>query len=127
MDQQDKSAHTPGPWFADSDGNVWRRPPSDLYQNGGGVAGDKPIATANKGWHGGSEVGYPVEANAKLIAAAPELYEACLTMIAWDDAEKNANPYDDDGGKAWRERIELCSSAFKKARAALAKAVGEQP
>lgn len=66
------------------------------------------------------------EAIARLCAAAPELYEACMAMIEWDDAEKNANPYDDDGGKAWRERIELCSSAFKKARAALAKATGSQ-
>lgn len=33
--------HTPGPWFADDLGRIWRRPPSDLYENGGGVAGTK--------------------------------------------------------------------------------------
>lgn len=61
---------TPGPWHADKHGRIWRRPPSDLYENGGGVAGDKPLATVNKGWFGEGEEGYPVDANARLIAEA---------------------------------------------------------
>ena len=47
----DYSKHTPGPWYADKRGSIWRRPPADLYENGGGVGGDKLIATAHKGWH----------------------------------------------------------------------------
>lgn len=74
-------AATPGPWFADAKGNIWRRPPSDLYQNGGSVAGDKPVAFAFVGWHGENDTGYPVEANARLIAAAPDLLDA-LRLIA---------------------------------------------
>lgn len=123
MDQQDKSAPkwTPGPWFADSDGNVWRRPPSDLYQNGGGVAGDKPIATAHKGWHGESEVGYPVEANARLIAAAPELYEALKRVLRSipTDADMRASGWE-------QPEVDEAHSAYAGARAALAKATGSQ-
>lgn len=67
--------HTPGPWFADDLGRIWRRPPSELYENGGGVAGDKPIAVVSVGWVGEGVTGYPVEDNARLIAAAPTMYE----------------------------------------------------
>lgn len=65
---------TPGPWYADQRGGIWRRPPSELYENGGGVAGDKPVATVHKGWWGEGEEGYPVEANARLIAEAGTVF-----------------------------------------------------
>jgi hypothetical protein len=73
--------HTPGPWYADSRGDIWRRNPIDLYRDGGGVAGDKPLATAHKGWHDEGCVGYPVVANARLIAAAPELLQALAGLM----------------------------------------------
>lgn len=98
------SSHTPGPWFSDERGNVWRRNPADLYENGGGVAGDKPVATAHKGWFGDGFTGYPVTANARLIAAAPELLEALKYAI--DNSEFNSEEFD------------------KIARVAIAKATG---
>ncbi|WP_152980874.1 hypothetical protein [Stenotrophomonas koreensis] len=101
------SKHTPGPWFHDGNGNVWRRDPKDLYQNGGTVAGDKSLATIHKGWHHDGAEGYPVEANARLIAAAPELLETLEGFVAcWDTC---ASP------------VEFA----EKARAAIAKARGE--
>jgi hypothetical protein len=72
--------HTSGPWYADEQGRIWRRPPSELYQNGGAIAGDKPLAIVQFGWSGEGEVGYPLQANAKLIAAAPELLAALKEM-----------------------------------------------
>lgn len=76
-----ETKHTPGPWYKDICGRIWRRHPSDLYEYGGGVAGDKPIATVWRGWYGEEEAGFPLEANARLIAAAPELLEACEGLL----------------------------------------------
>jgi len=81
---------TAGPWFADRDGRIWRRHPDELYENGGGVAGDRPIASAHVGWYGEDVQGYPADANAALIAAAPTMYHAlqqCLQMIADECAD----------------------------------------
>lgn len=63
-----KSDYTEGKWFSDEKGYVWRRDPKDLYQNGGGVAGDMPIAVCGRGWYGDSE-GYPEAGNARRIVA----------------------------------------------------------
>lgn len=57
---------------------------------------------------------------ANLLAENTALREAALVMIQWDEAEKTALPYDDDGGAAFRERIQLCDKAFTMLRAALA-------
>ena len=54
-------------------------------------------------------------ANARLIAAAPGLLEACRAMIEWDDREQ-------DHAVDFSARTELCRVAFDKARAAIAKA-----
>ena len=77
------SKPTPGPWYADKAGAIWRRHPSELYENGGGVAGDKPLAVVQKGWHETCEQGYPVESNARLIAAAPELLGEIESTYEW--------------------------------------------
>jgi len=74
-------AHTPGPWQACGDGNcscgqVWSRP------------ADQPVARANTVW--GDDLEHPygeipaeeMHANARLIAAAPDLLEACLPLDA---------------------------------------------
>lgn len=105
--------HTQGPWFADEDGRIWRRPLSELYERGGTVAGDKPIAVVYKGWYGKDEKGYPVEANASLIAAAPELLETL--QLAADYI---------DGPTAWTKAQE--DVLREKLYAAIAKATGEQ-
>lgn len=110
------SGHTPGPWYFDEAGNIWRRPPSDLYQNGGGVAGDRPLATAHEGWHGEDDGKYPLVANARLIAAAPELLEALQGL---DEAYCRAGT-DLTREERHEDRLRLIA-----ARAAIAKATGE--
>lgn len=61
-------SHTPTPWFCDSSGKIYRTDPKELYENGGGTAGDHPIATVHSGFTSW-ENKFPVEANAKRIVA----------------------------------------------------------
>lgn len=110
-----ETKHTPGPWYTDAIGRIWRRNPSDLYEYGGGVAGDKPVATVWKGWVNEGEVGFPLEANARLIAAAPELLEALRLLLAECEHQAWIGNMPDD-------RVE-----FGIARAAIAKAEGVKP
>ena len=70
------SEFTPGPWYADKYGKIWRNVPSDLYEYGGKIAGDMPLAFVSKGWYEKDETPYPQQANANLIAAAPDMYDA---------------------------------------------------
>jgi hypothetical protein len=81
-----------------------------LYENGGGVAGDKPVAIAIRGWYNDGETGYPVVANAVLMAAAPRMLEALVILLK--DAEHMA-----ENGDMSIER-----ESFAIARAAIAKA-----
>lgn len=105
--------HTPGPWAVhhNPDWNQW----SVRSANPSGLA-DAPIYYELADRIGGHVLGESfddyseVEANARLIAAAPELLEALEQFVAWVDAP--------------------CESAFSdsqlaSARAAIAKATGE--
>lgn len=106
--------HTPGPWIAihsiPEEGSecFWLR-----AQPGGTICRgfSQEIGTIN-GPQSGEQ-----EANARLIAAAPELLEACQAMVEWDDREK-------DHAVDFSARIALCEVAFEKARAAIVKATG---
>ena len=72
------------------------------------------------------EDGAEGKANARLIAAAPDLLAACQAMAEWDAAENQLPPYDSDNGASFDQCMALCRDAFDKARAAIAKATGEQ-
>jgi hypothetical protein len=76
----------------------------------------------------------PAEANARLIAAAPDLLEACQTFAEWLRREEAGGTNElwkgkrdtPEGERAWREwydeNLRICSLAQSQARAALAKA-----
>ena len=87
--------HTPGPWRFD--GDWWRRP--TIY------GGKVEVATINKAWfperdgRGGEQ-----EANALLIAAAPELLEALELVVT------RCGPHSTDGA--------IARAAIAKARGA---------
>ena len=98
---------TKGPWYADKNGKIWRNIPSDLYEYGGKIAGDMPLAFVSKGWYEKDETPYPQQANANLIAAAPDMYEAL---------EKVCHDCDDTG--TIDDECKSCSiyKALRKAR-----------
>lgn len=60
------------------------------------------------------------EANARLIAAAPELLEAAKLVLEWYEAEDNHS------GTDFYQRMQMCRDSEDAIRAAIAKATGEQ-
>lgn len=109
------SKHTPGPWRV-----------------GSNSVGGPTITTADKrstiadirtcgGVHCGGPQHPETTANARLIAAAPDLLEALREMVAGDteaieDAERIGIPFPDE-----------MLATYNKACAAIAKATGERP
>lgn len=59
------------------------------------------------------------EANARLIAAAPELLEAAKLVLEWYEAEDNHS------GTDFYQRMQMCRDSEDAVRAAIAKATGE--
>lgn len=69
----DMAEHTPGPWTATDD----RRGIWEIIHDG--------ELLADVWSHGSAARDLPAEANARLIAAAPELLEACKRFVEWDE------------------------------------------
>lgn len=111
------SKHTPGPWAAKRVGlqqwwiNAPFGDPTIGYNFWDGLA---EVYGSDDWPESGRKV---AEANARLIAAAPELLQACEAMIEWDDREE-------DHAVDFAARMALCERAFDLARAAIAKAKG---
>lgn len=98
-----ETRHTPGPWSMhlvdDTIVIIPRRPLPQKFST-----------------LGHSEVADEEDfANARLISAAPDLLDACMAMIEWDDREQ-------DHAVDFNARMDLCRAAFDKARAAIFKA-----
>lgn len=100
--------HTPGPWHADAAGQITAQADASLplldYQVALTVA---PVAGTK-----GREIR---EANARLIAAAPELLEALQSIAEYWNRDQNETAMAD-----------ACWHAIKTAMAAITKATGEQ-
>ena len=99
--------HTPGPWRYE-EAEVWATAPMRFNLT---TAGTPMIATLCK--HEDAEGGFPVEANARLIAAAPELLEALEFITeSYASALSNLGQTDDE--------------ALSEARAALSRVRGAE-
>lgn len=97
------SQHTPGPWETRGD-KVCEATSGDVI-----AATSEAGAFAAKGQWYAQPATFVTDGNARLIAAAPELLQACEKLAAWDAS-------DDDS--------RLISEACSFARAAVAKARG---
>jgi hypothetical protein len=120
--------HTPGPWIVIEGGPLEG---DTVITTQARLAGDIiPIVDMDTDYEG--EIGIEQEANAKLIAAAPELLEACSTMAEWFKREHEGFPNAAQvrttpaGEAAWRkwweENLRLCDLAKTQANAAISKA-----
>lgn len=107
------SKHTPGPWLAEF-GEAYR---VRAQQDGGQVA----IMMNMKGQFGLGErrTGKEVAANARLIAASPDLLEAAKFVLAWYEAEDDHSKEPD----FWK-RVAMSRNSEAALRAAIAKAEG---
>lgn len=92
--------HTPGKWEALQVGDTGGENPVDVYE----VVADGRKRVAE----------YVTDADARLIAAAPDLLEAARKIVAYADSEPDGG----DTVEIHRANIERARTAIKKARAA---------
>lgn len=120
--------HTPGPWYVGAMPGwgggtcILRRPASD-YCGPTGVIGDAPLALVNEGninW----ENKYPVEANARLFAAGPDLLEFAQFVLRGLEAGHIKSKAVLDFTNADAANVPLVS-LHSLARAVITKATGE--
>ena len=125
---------TPGPWFTGEDDDC-----ETIYASDNGKQYDEAnivkvaIIMRDDGDY------QKMEADARLIAAAPDLLEACQTFAEWlrrESAGSTNEPWagkrdTPEGEAAWREwydeNLRICDLAQEQVRAAIAKATGETP
>ena len=99
-----EAKHTPGPWHLEEMGYN----SSSYYIRGSSESGDRLTIGKGAVAHIPRSTVNPMEANARLIAAAPELLEALAEIVSAAD------------GEGWNQ----LDPSLSKARAAIAKATG---
>ena len=107
-----KPAHTPGPWFAVRNSCYWEVNPE---RNLGDYSVPFTVADCCASAPGDPDGGL-MEANARLIAAAPDMLAALQGLLALND---NYAPF---GGEFYQDRIDR---AWDIARAAIAKSTAQ--
>jgi len=108
---------TPGPWDFEEEndeGEPYKIAVSPSYQACVGAANDSVVADIRLADFGDSRTREEARANARLIAAAPDLYAACR---AWDQGFVDGEDFTPEQFLAW------VNENRRIARAALAKAV----
>jgi len=114
-EQENKARHTAGPWRVIE--GTGRRADENSYgvisdADGGVLVAEAYITGVEK----------PAKANANLIAAAPEMLDACIKAIACIDADRirlrelNGGVLDDEDSFSTNEAIELLANAVAKAK-----------
>jgi hypothetical protein len=125
-----ETKHTPGPWVVEKGTTViWSRNAYDEGTNNVGCIVARAAQPVS--WKGSRPTADEQDANARLIAAAPDLFEALEEYLAADDAMAafllGADPKA-LGEMEWRgqhsERSTRRRNATTAARAAIAKAEG---
>lgn len=111
--------HTPGPWRK-----------SGYCAYGWDIRTDKIwIGTVHNDHNTTPDKSFPRtpvgEANAQAISAVPELIEAAEALIRWDDMEENLDVRKEDSDTYFFKCVDAYREARDKARAAIAKAKGE--
>ena len=128
MTKTNNAAHTYGPW-------VWEEGQTEIKRAWNGKEWTVASVEGSKlGWHEDHNCeAREAGANARLIAAAPELLEACQTFAEWLQREEGGFPPETrfnspEGETKWREwfdeNLRICALAQEQARAAIAKATG---
>ena len=105
------SAFTPGPWEYDVE---------CIQQVGKPDIGICEMLNVDVGGPRGFHRGPVTQANARLIAASPELFAACEAIFEW-------NAREEDHAVDFYARIELYRAAITKVQAAIEKAIGLAP
>lgn len=110
-----ETKHTPGPWYVLGPWPSIHVGP--MVDGGCGGFGEcpeppqyEPVCCVHQSADYTTEANEEVQANARLIATAPDLLEACKNFIAWYDASPD-EVYDFD---------------WERVRAAIAKATGSE-
>lgn len=112
-----KAAHTSGPWFAG--------PPISGWRDVGVRTGNRLLAIVTDQGCDDDDV---VEANARLIAAAPDLLDAARTGLRWIEGWMEARQYPETA-EEWCSLHDECEpdsvyAQRDRVRAAIAKAEG---
>lgn len=125
------SKHTRGPWRL----QPWHGPKGATIRNRWrGIFEPIPeqalgskSTVLSVGWRGDVEDAWVniSEANARLIAAAPDLLEALKWYVANDDTNESEEPVERLGGESWSKVNAFWIEGRRRAIAAIAKAEGE--
>jgi len=112
--------HTPGPWRIAQD-DPYKASESNLYDQKQVTAGEFVITCIPFGRT--DELRKEAEANARLIAASPELLEACRFALKY---HQHPEEMEDEAQKKTAGNVAMWEVVVEKLRAAIASAEGRE-
>jgi hypothetical protein len=115
------SKHTPGPWIYKHDASAGYGRFETTMSNP--PMNDPVVLAVREDWIGFLDRDPQGQANALLISAAPELYQALRLVLA---IHENSDGPSGPGGPVPGYGVRLDPMAERQIRAAIAKATGEQ-